>query len=260
MRGNDYKKRRWMFVLGFALISACALETESIDVGNRNLGGMDGGAGGHGSHGGTGGISGTGGIGGAGGLGGAGGVGGSGGTIEPDCTPGTERTSCPGTSCHPELLVCTSMVIASRGTCESCFSDSNCAEADHRCVKMAYQGEPFPSEIFGFCLKLIDDEASEDCIPPFIVPLEERASMSGGSKQDYCGIDEALATCDAVRAFHSEVACPGGRDDECPDGGICRGVQANGNRTEYRCTYACEGTPECSGQWAEVSCAGYCGG
>jgi hypothetical protein len=152
------------------------------------------------------------------------------------------------------------MPVASRGTCETCYADSNCVEPDHRCVKMKYLEESFPSEIVGFCLKLIEDVDSEACIPPFVVRLEERASMSGGLKQNYCGIDESQTTCDAVRAFHSQVACSSGRDDDCPEGGICRGVSAHGNRTEYRCTHACKDTPECSGQWIEWSCAGYCGG
>ena len=238
----------------FALCSACALETESLN-GNRNLGGSGGagGYGGEGSHGGVGGVGGTG------GAGGAGGVGGSGGTVEPQCSPATERTSCPGTSCHPELFICTSMDVESRGACESCYSDTNCAEPDHRCVKMWHLEDPHPSGIAGFCLKLIQEEA-ESCIPPFIVPMIERASMSGGKEQSYCGIDESRTTCEAVLAFHSGLVCPTGRDDECPEGGICRALQTNGNKTEYRCTYACEDTPECSGQWSEVSCAGFCGG
>lgn len=250
MRFLAHTKRLATALALSALCSACALQTESIDVGNRNLGG-DAGAGGQGGHGG---------VGGSGGVAGMAGAGGSGGMPQPQCTPGTERSSCPGTSCHPELLVCTSMELASRGTCESCYADSNCAEPDHRCVKMWHLEEPFPSEISGFCLKVIQNEPADDCIPPFVFAVYQRSSISGGLSQDYCGIDESKTTCEAVRAFHSDLVCPSGRDDECPEGGICRAVQTLGNRTEYRCTYACEDVWECSDPWTQESCAGFCGG
>lgn len=178
---------------------------------------------------------------------------------DPECTAGTERTACPGTSCHPVSLVCTSMEVASRGICETCFADSNCAEPNHRCVMMTHAGKPYPDETTGFCLQVTTEEGA-DCVQPFIVTLDGRKSMSGGQEQSYCGIREELATCDAVHAFHSADACPSGRDDECPGGGLCRGIAAQGNRTEYRCTYACVDAPECSSQWVNVDCAGYCGG
>jgi hypothetical protein len=180
-------------------------------------------------------------------------------TEEPDCTPGTEKTACSGTSCHPVSLVCTSMELASRGICETCFADSNCAEPNHRCVKMNHAGEPYPDETMGFCLQLTTEEGT-DCVQPFIVTLDDREGMSGDQRQSYCSIQEQLATCDAVRAFHNAEACPSGRDDECPAGGLCRGIVTQGNRTEYLCTYACVDVPECSSQWINVDCAGYCGG
>ena len=178
---------------------------------------------------------------------------------EPECTAGTERTACPGTSCHPVWLVCTSMEVASRGICETCFADSNCAEPNHRCVMMTHAEKPYPDDTTGFCLQVTTEEGA-DCVQPFIVTLDGRKSMSGGQEQSYCGIHEELATCEAVHAFHSADACPSGRDDECPGGGLCRGIAAQGNRTEYRCTYACIDAPECSSQWINVACAGYCGG
>lgn len=223
-----------------ALSLGCAIEPHSLGPGDRGLGGEGPGPG-----------SGDGGVD-AGDLVDA--------AIEdPDCTPGTEKTACAGTSCHPVSLVCTSMEIASRGICETCFADSNCAEPNHRCVKMNHAREPYPDETMGFCLQLTTEEGA-DCVRPFIVTLDDREGMSGGQRQSYCGIHEELVTCDAVRAFHNAEACPGGRDDECPAGGLCRGIVTNGGKTEYRCTYACVGVPECSSQWINVECAGYCGG
>lgn len=182
--------------------------------------------------------------------------------IEPTCTPGTERSSCPGTSCDPVSLTCTTMMLASRSTCETCFSDSNCADTDHRCVTMSHEGKPFPDAQTGFCLRVAEPVSVTGqyaCEPPFSVQLVNRESRSGGKNQSYCGIHESLTTCVAVRAFHSGEACPSGRDDECPTGGLCRGV-TQGRKTEYACTYACIDVAECSNAFTKVACAGFCGG
>jgi hypothetical protein len=182
---------------------------------------------------------------------------------EPDCTPATEETSCPGTSCHPETLTCTALGVASRDTCETCFSDSNCAAPDHRCVRMTYYGEPIPDELTGFCLQIAQSRtvaASYDCAPPFAVRLPNRESLSGAKAQDYCGLYEKLTSCPAVLAFQGEMPCPNGRDDECPEGGLCREFKVEGNKTEYRCTYACDSDADCSSDSSKVACAGFCGG
>lgn len=183
--------------------------------------------------------------------------------VEPACVPGTERASCPGTSCDPVTLTCTTMMLASRSTCETCFADSNCASMDHRCVWMTYRGEPFPDERMGFCLKLTEALAVDGgyaCEPPFTVPLVSRQSPSGGKNQTYCGIQEKITTCFAVRAFHNGQLCPSGRDDECPAGGICRPIATTGNKTEFACTHGCTEDAECSSPVSKASCAGYCGG
>ncbi|MDH3653819.1 MAG: hypothetical protein OEN21_06100 [Myxococcales bacterium] len=183
--------------------------------------------------------------------------------VEPRCTPGTERSSCPGTSCDPVTLTCTTLMLASRSTCETCFTDSNCAGVDHRCVWMTYQGEPIPDKRMGFCLQIAEPvtvDGGYACLPPFTVPLVNRESPSGGKNQSYCGIHEKLTTCFALRAFHNGEACPTGRDDECPTGGLCRAIASTGRKTEYTCTYACTDVSECSSPGAKVNCAGFCGG
>ncbi len=177
---------------------------------------------------------------------------------DPTCTPGTEGKACPGTSCDPTTLTCSELALESRTTCETCVSDSNCADPSHRCVWMGYQGEPFPDKRTGFCLQ-VTDERGTGCPPPFVAPLVGLESPSGGMDQTYCGLYEKLTTCSAVRAFHAQQTCPGGRDDECPVGGLCRGVTV-GKRTEYFCTYACMQAAECSTSVSKVACAGYCGG
>lgn len=225
--------------------SSCALETRSVT--HRGLGG-DGGTGPEGDAG----VD-------DGGAGASGGTGGDGGHVEPECVPGTERSACDGRSCHPVLLVCTSMELESRDVCDTCYSDTNCANPAHRCVKMSYEETDHPDETVGFCLQPTNEEGA-DCAPPFVVVLSNRESLSGGKRESYCGLHEQLTTCEALRAFHAAAVCPSGRDDECPLGGICRPIAPRGNQTEFRCTYACVDAPECSSQSVSLECSGYCGG
>ncbi len=255
MAQHTLSKRSTLALALLVLSSGCAFETESVGSGNGDLYGS-----------GTDFVDGDGGVGDGGLDTGTPSTGvPDGGTAtqviigEGQCTPGTERSSCPGTSCDPVTLTCTELALASRTTCETCFTDSNCADLDHRCVWMTYYGEPFPDERTGFCLKMTD-EAGTGCPPPFVVPLLNRESLSGGKVQSYCGIYEKITTCPAVRAFHNGETCPSGRDDECPAAGLCRGVATGGQKTEYACTYACLDVPECSTPSGKVNCAGLCGG
>lgn len=154
------------------------------------------------------------------------------------------------------------MELESRGPCDTCYSDSNCADPSHRCVRMDYAGSAHPDDMVGFCLQVTEEEGA-DCTPPFVVVVVEGESMSEGPTDSYCGIQELLTTCDAVRAFHAGAVCPTGRDDDCPVGGICRPITERGNQTEFRCTYACSSInapEECSTQSTTIDCAGYCGG
>jgi len=231
-------------LLLLALGSSCALETRSLT--HRGLAG-DGGVGpGEDAAVHDGGATPDGGS-------------GDGGVVEPECTSGTERSACDGKSCHPELLICTSMDLESRGLCDRCYADSNCAEPNHRCVKMSHEGNAYPDETSGFCLQIAVEDGA-DCAPPFVVTLHDRQSMSGGQRESYCGLHQELTTCDAVRAFHSQAVCPTGRDDECQTGGLCRPLATQGNQTEFRCTYACIDSAECSSLSMNADCAGYCGG
>ena len=154
------------------------------------------------------------------------------------CIPQTEASNCNGTSCNPATFTCTTTRLNSRETCETCVSDSDCAEPDDRCVEMFYQGERFPDEETGFCLT----ESSASCQQPFSIPLIARPSLSGPPSQDYCGINEALATCEAVRALVDNQRCENGDDAECPQpSGLCRRVGV----LDDRCTYACSGDAQC---------------
>jgi hypothetical protein len=99
-------------------------------------------------------------------------------------------------------------------------------------------GTRFPDGETGFCLKT----TATGCEQPYSITLSDRPSMSGPPTEDYCGINESLATCPAVRALQNNARCDGGTDEECEQpSGICRQV---GN-LESRCTYQCASVVEC---------------
>lgn len=217
----------------------CAFEAHSVGLETSDQGGQ-GGAGGAA-------IDGSGGA--------VGGAGGAGGLVveQPPCTPATERTDCPGTSCDPATMRCSLFKLASRPACWTCVSDTDCEAPDHRCVSMHYMGEPFPHAKIGFCLQVAQVELDDDdyefdeasaCVPPFMTPIVDRASLSGGALQSYCGIQEDLTTCYAVRAFANQEPCPKGGDDECPLGGICQVFGSGANAANW-CTFECTSDNQC---------------
>ncbi|MEM7137009.1 MAG: hypothetical protein AAF500_10545 [Myxococcota bacterium] len=153
-----------------------------------------------------------------------------------ECTPASESVDCPGTSCNPATFRCTATPIGSRATCETCQSDTECSDDADRCVAMNYQGEAFPDEETGFCLR----QRSASCERPFSITLEDRSSFSGPPTEDYCGINEELATCPAVLALLADDRCA--QDEDCPQpSGLCRDVGG----LPDRCTYACSTVVEC---------------
>ena len=157
------------------------------------------------------------------------------------CTPATEDVDCGGKSCDPLTRECTETTLASRETCETCVSDSECKEAGNRCVAMTYQGLPFPDALTGFCLKTFSE--GDPCERPYLVPLLGRESLSGPPAANFCGIDETDVTCPAVLALLNNVECPSGEDSECPISGLCRDFVDG--LAEDRCTYLCSDADEC---------------
>jgi hypothetical protein len=129
---------------------------------------------------------------------------------------------------------------------------------------MYFEEERFPDDHTGFCLpqaqrELVGAPYNCDGEEPYVMVLYDRVSMSGAESSAYCGPREDFTTCYAVLAQLGELACPDGRDDQCPTGGLCRYVQDNG-KSDYRCTYACTSDSECRNkQGWELYCGGYCG-
>ena len=163
-----------------------------------------------------------------------------------ECTPESEADTClDNKSCDPRTKTCTETNVGSRGVCETCVADSECDDqeeppGDYRCVPMYYpNGETrFPDSQTGFCLKVF---ASGGCAQPYAIRISERPSLSDPQLGSYCGINESLTTCLAVRALVANQTCPGGEDAECPSGGLCRDVGG----LPDRCTYLCATVVEC---------------
>jgi hypothetical protein len=176
-----------------------------------------------------------------------------------ECTPGTEEADCNGNSCDPATFMCTGTKVGSLETCEECVADSECGQDGNRCVPMTYDGARYPNEGIGFCLKSIDLGGS--CANPYRIVVT-RTSLSGAAADDYCGINEDLATCLAVRALLADTPCnPVNADQDCPQpAGLCRELPGMVNR----CTYLCSSVVECvtPGSNCGPSGAGgaYCGG
>jgi hypothetical protein len=164
-----------------------------------------------------------------------------------DCTSETEADTClDNKSCNPRTRECTDTTVGSRETCETCVADSECGadggpSEKHRCVEMfcpmgvemfCLLGERFPDDETGFCLKVFSQGG---CERPYAIRISNRQSLSGDPLESYCGINEALATCPAVRDLDRLESCPGGEDIECSTSGVCRDVGGLPNQCTYRC-------------------------
>ena len=186
-----------------------------------------------------------------------------------DCTPETEGDSCMGNrSCNPATNECTDVFVGSLDVCEPCVADSQCGEDGEasdafRCVPMFYEmpDARFPDDETGFCLKSTEG----GCEQPFSITLSMRPSLSDAPSDDYCGINEELATCPAVKALVDNETCEGGTPEECPQpSGLCTKV----GDLENRCTYLCSDPVECKDPPVPGSTCGssgpdgddYCGG
>jgi len=189
-----------------------------------------------------------------------------------ECTPATEGVDCGGTSCDPLTRECTETMLGSLETCEACVADSECGvegspSGDHRCVEMFYPpNKRYPDDETGFCLKVF---APGVCEQPYAIRISGRESLSGDPLESYCGINETLATCLAVRALKERLNEPCSSGDDCPESGLCRDVGGLPDRCTYRCASVVEclendpeGTPgsTCDSSGAGGAGGDYCGG
>ena len=146
-----------------------------------------------------------------------------------ECTA-TNTAACGGNPCRPDGTC--SAYGTNRQLCQACDTDANCAGTGNYCVPMNFGATPRG----GYCL-----QAVPGCARPYSVATGVRETLGGVEGMSFCGINETLTTCEAVRALIDDVECPGGTDGMCPEGGLCRTVGVLTNR----CTYRCGGASEC---------------
>ncbi len=173
------------------------------------------------------------------------------------CTPATEEAQCDAKSCDPLTFECGPHDRASRGTCRSCVSDSDC-ESNHHCVPMEYPSGT--AREGGYCLEL-----SGSCENPYTVIISGRTTLSDVSGESYCGINEDLTTCEAVKALEGDLRCDSSIEGnvqcwpsagtiadavEVP-GALCRKFEGVGGE---RCTYECSVVTDCLESGPAASC------
>ena len=181
-------------------------------------------------------------------------------TEEADCRNeaacDAKTADCPGTACDPKTFTCGTKQRRSLGNCEACVSDTECATSS-RCVALTFgQGGDAGTakSLGGFCLQ----RASLGCSVPYANPLT-LGSLSGAPAEMYCGINQSIATCAAVKALDNGKLCANGSADSCgAPGARCETV----NNIANVCTYSCSAGLECP---AIAPCGGpaakrYCGG
>ena len=121
---------------------------------------------------------------------------------------------------------------------------------------MRYMGTDRPG---GYCLRAVPG-----CEQPYSVATPVRTTLSGVGGMTFCGINEALATCEAVRALLENQMCPSGADSECPEGGLCRTVGVLLNRCTYQCGIAAQCPSDAPantcGDGTPPSAPDFCGG
>jgi hypothetical protein len=154
------------------------------------------------------------------------------------CDPATE--DCPGGACDPKLSTCARKLRGTLGICEPCVSDSECV-ADHRCIPMTFGEGAEKKELGGFCLKRM----ATGCARPYASAIRNRESLSGYPAELYCGIQERIISCGAVRAFREGRPCDG-TDESCGAlGAIC-----GGQAPQQWCTYGCYVGGDCANSYS----------
>ena len=175
-----------------------------------------------------------------------------------ECTV-DDASACDDT-CDLLALECVDVAAGSVGNCKACSNDDQCG-AGHRCIPLDFEGSAHGH----YCLA----EPDPTCARPFQKAVN-KASVNGVAATDYCGIEEDLATCEAVLALVQGWFCTG-TDGMCSEmeggtemavpGAVCQPVDLGGDA----CTYGCNGVQQCP--LAIDSCGdgdetppGWCGG
>ena len=178
-----------------------------------------------------------------------------------ECALGEESACTGGKTCDLLAFKCVDVAAGSVLNCQACSNDKQC-ETGHRCIPMEFEMKPHGH----YCLK----DANAGCAQPFGVSLNKE-SISGAAATDYCGIEQDLATCEAVLALINDWRCSGddgmcgpfGEPEQPVVGALCKKVGVLDNR----CTYACDDKAQCLPGQPKHTCGtgneqppGWCGG
>jgi hypothetical protein len=120
---------------------------------------------------------------------------------------------------------------------------------------MTFQGTPRDG---GYCLKTF----ASGCARPYTVPTTPpRVSLSGAEAAQYCGINEAVTTCEALLDLATNKDCT--TDTDCGAEGLDDARCETVSLVMNKCTYGCAGVDaECPPTRACGTTTGneYCGG
>jgi hypothetical protein len=117
---------------------------------------------------------------------------------------------------------------------------------------MTFNGAPHGTG--GYCLQ----RASVGCTSPYRVNINT-VSLSGAGVDDYCGINQAATTCEALLDLFNGKACT--TDPECgaASGGLCKNLAAPTAPPDLRCTIPCGTDAQCpSGNTCSDTTNGWC--
>jgi hypothetical protein len=116
-----------------------------------------------------------------------------------------------------------------------------------RCVPMTFNGTSHG----GYCLQRV----GSGCTQPYSVTVTA-ASLSGAASEAYCGINQALTTCEAVLDLtgskictaSTECGCSRDSSGACTAAGIGGLCQVVGSLAGTRCTIPCGSNANCLSQ------------
>ena len=159
------------------------------------------------------------------------------------CTASNE-SACHGNSCNPATKLCTQTPVNSLGPCEACKADSECQGGDPtdggtpvaRCVPMTFNGNPHNA----YCLQRA---TVLNCTQPYKTTISGE-SLSGTSSEQYCGINQTIAPCEAVMDLAASKACSGDTDCGMGQGGLCKNFSLT-SVPDLRCTIPCDLSSQC---------------
>jgi len=179
-----------------------------------------------------------------------------------ECSVADEDACVLSETCDLLANACVGVGETTVQTCGACTNDKQCV-AGHRCIPMDFDGNPHGY----YCL----EEAMPTCEQPYLVAIS-KPSISEAPAVDYCGIEEDLATCEAVLALVGNWRCTGtdgmcsallGGMEVAVPGAVCRQVGLGADR----CTYPCDAAPQCPSGQPQDTCGdgdttppGWCGG